>query len=122
MSFPMINFKATNADVTDQLKSVAESKLAGLDKFVGDAPAICDVEFERITNHHQQGNIHRVEVNLEVNGKLYRAEATDETFEKAIDGVRSDLWHELQSSRGKRDALIKRGARKMKEMMRWSWS
>ncbi len=116
----MINFKATNTEVSDNLKDLAESKLANLTKFIGDAPAICDVEFERITNHHN-GNIHRVEVNLEINGKLYRSEATNESFEKAIDEVRSDLYNELQSRQGKRETLVLRGARKVKQMMQFGW-
>lgn len=121
MSFPMINFKVTNTEVSDQLKDIAENKLQTLEKFVGDAPAVCDLEFERITNHHQNGNIHRVEVNLELNGKLHRAEATDESFEKAIDEVRAELENKLRSHQGKRETMILRGARRMKEMMRFGW-
>ncbi len=119
MSFPMINFKVTNAEVSDQLKTVAEHKLTSLEKYIGSSPAICDVEFEKVTNHHQQGNVFRVEVNLEVAGKLFRAEATSESFEKAIDEVRADLENEMQSVQGKRDTLWKKGARRVKEMMRF---
>ncbi len=119
MSFPMINFKVTNAEVSDQLKTVAEHKLTSLEKYIGASPAICDVEFEKVTNHHQQGNVFRVEVNLEVTGKLFRAEATSESFEKAIDDVRADLENEMQSVQGKRDTLWKKGARRVKEMMRF---
>ncbi len=119
MSFPMINFKVTNAEVSDQLKTVAEHKLESLEKYIGSSPAICDVEFEKVTNHHQQGNVFRVEVNLEVTGKLFRAEATSESFEKAIDEVRADLENEMQSVQGKRDTLWKKGARRVKEMMRF---
>lgn len=118
MSLPIINFKVTNASVEDSLKDICENKLKTLEKFIGDAPTVCDVEFERVTNHHQQGNINRVEVNLEINGKLYRAEATSESFEKAIDEVRSDLEHELHSVHGKKETMLLRGARKIKEMMR----
>ncbi len=117
----MINFKATNTEVGDHLKDITENKLSNLTKFIGDAPAICDVEFERITNHHQNGNIHRVEVNLEINGKLYRSEATSETFEKAIDEVRDDLYNELQSRQGKRETMVLRGARRVKQMMQFGW-
>lgn len=117
----MINFKATNTEVNDHLKDIAESKFATLEKLIGAAPAVCDLEFERVTNHHQQGNIHRVEINLEINGKLYRSEATAESFEKALDEVREGLYHELQSRQGKRDALLLRGARRMKDMMRFGW-
>jgi len=115
----MINFKITNTEISDQLKDIAENKLSTLEKFIGDAPAICDLEFERITNHHQSGEIHRAEVNLEINGKLYRAEATADSFEKAIDDVRAELYNELQSQQGKKETLMKRGARKVKEMMRF---
>ena len=118
----MINFKATNTSVSDHLKDIAENKLSSLDKFIGEAPVVCDVEFERVTNHHQQGLIHRVEVNIEINGQLYRAEATDESFEKAIDIAKDQLYQELQSRQGKRETMLLRGARKMKEMMRFGWS
>lgn len=119
MSFPTINFKLTQTEITDNLKSVTENKLRGLEKFIGAAPAICDVEFERITNHHQGGNIHRVEVNLEVNGKLFRAEATSESFEKAVDEVRADLDAEMRSARGKEETMFKKGGRRLKEWIRW---
>ena len=119
MSFPMINFKVTNAEVSDELKSVAESKLATLDKYIKDAPAICEVEFEKVTNHRQQGYIYRVEINLEVDGQFFRAEATAENFEKAIDDAREDLQQEMHTARGKRITKLMRGARKIKEMMRF---
>lgn len=119
MSFPMINFKSTNTEISDDLKYVAENKLATLDKFIGEAPAICDVEFERVTNHHQQGEIFRVEVNLQIEGNLHRAEATAESFEKALDQTRDDLQHELHAKQGKQETLFIKGARQIKEMMRW---
>jgi ribosomal subunit interface protein len=121
MSLPMINFKATNTEISDHLKDITENKLASLDKFIGDAPVICDVEFKKITNHHQNGNIHGVEINLEINGKLYRAEATAESFEKAIDEAKGDLHHELHSRQGKQETMVLRGARRVKEMMRFGW-
>lgn len=119
MSFPTISFKGTNTEVSDQLKTLTEHKLSTLDKFTKDHPGSCEVEFEKITNHHQQGNIHRIEINLLLNGKLHRAEATSESFEKAIDEAKADLQHELQSTQGKRQSLFKRGARRVKEMVRF---
>jgi len=115
----MIKFKTTNTTVSDELKDIAEAKLITLEKFIKDTPAICDLEFEKVTNHHQNGNIHRVEVNLEINGKLHRAEATADSFEKAIDEVRSDLQNELQSRQGKQETMVMRGARRIKDMMRF---
>ena len=119
MAFPSINFKSTQTEISDNLKQITENKLRGLEKFVGEAPCICDVEFERITNHHQQGDIHRVEVNLELNGKFYRAEATNESFEKSVDEVSSELEEMLRRVRGKEETLLKRGGRKFKNLLRW---
>lgn len=115
----MIKFKITNAEITEQLKEITVNKLTTLDKFIGDAPTICEVEFEKITNHHQHGLIHRVEINLQIDGKLFRSEATSDSFEKAIDEARGDITHKLNSSRGKRNTLWMSGARKIKKMMRW---
>lgn len=119
MSFPIINFKFTNTETDEKLQDLASNKFNGLQKFVGEAPAICEVEFEKITNHRQQGKIHRAEINLEINGKLYRAEATDETFERAIDEVKSELEESLRRARGKEDTMLKKGGRRLKQILNW---
>lgn len=118
MSFPTITFKQTNVTVDEQLVSLLEQKLVTLEKFIGEAPSLCEAEFEKVT-HHQNGDVHRVEVNLQVNGKLYRAEATEDSFEKAIDEVRSELDKELGRARDKEDTLLKKGGRKIKELLRF---
>jgi ribosomal subunit interface protein len=119
MSFPIINFKFTNTDTDQKLQDIASNKFSTLEKFIGEAPTICEVEFEKITNHRQQGNIHRAEINLEVNGKLYRAEATAETFERAIDEVRSEIDESLRRARGKEDTMLKKGGRRLKQILNW---
>jgi len=117
----MINFKATNAEISDDLKDVVEMKFSSLEKFIGEVPAICDVEFEKMTAQ-QTGSVFRMEANLEVDGKLYRAEATMDSFEKAIDEVRSELDKELRRSNSKKETMLKRGGRKIKEMLRFGSS
>lgn len=119
MAFPIINFKFTNTETDEKLQDLASNKFAALQKFIGEAPAICEVEFEKVTNHHQQGNIHRVEINLEVNGKLHRSEATTETFERSIDEVKAEIEEGLRRARGKEDTMLKKGGRKLKGLLRW---
>lgn len=118
MSFPSVSFKKTNVEVESWLVNLAEQKLQTLEKFVGEAPSFCEIEFERVTNQ-QSGDIHRIEVNLEVNGKLYRAEATTDSFEKSIDQVRDELDKELRRARKKEDTLLRRGGRKLKNLLRF---
>lgn len=118
MTFPTITFKQTNVTIDSHIPDLVEQKLLVLEKFIGEAPSLCEVEFERVT-HHQTGDVCRVEVNLEVNGKLYRAEATADSYEKAVDEVRDELDKELRRSRDKEDTLLRRGGRKLKEMLRF---
>jgi len=117
MGFPIINYKATNTDLDERLQTLLEQKLTSLDKYIGEETDIkCDVEFEKMSTGHS-GQIYRVEVNLWLAGKLYRAEDTLESFEKAIDEVRSELDKELRRANKKKETLIKRGGRAIKEMM-----
>jgi ribosomal subunit interface protein len=120
MAFPTIQYKGTNVSLDPQWKSLVEQKFQSLAKYIGShTDATCDVEFEKETGeHHNSGNIHRVEANLFVGGTLYRAEASLESFEKAIDQVRSELDRELARARQKRETLFKKGGRKIKEMLR----
>lgn len=119
MAFPMINFKTNNAaDFHDGLKDLVGNKLETLEKFVREVPTLCEVEFEKVTTQ-QSGDVYRVEVNLEVNGQLFRAEATRDSYEKAVDEVRDELDKELRRASDKKDTLLKRGGRKLKEMLRF---
>lgn len=119
MTFPTIQFKATNTETDEALQTLLEQKFNSLDKFVGDETDVkCEVEFEKVAPS-QSGHVHRVEANLWLHGKMYRAEATEESFEMAIDEVRNELDKELRRANDKRDSLIKRGGRKIKEMLRF---
>lgn len=119
MAFPVITFKHLNTDEGRPLESLVEHKLATLEKYLGKrGDARCEVEFQKVAPKHS-GMVYRLEVNLRVGGTLYRAEATCDTFEKAIDEVRSELDHELRKAHDKRENLVRRGGRKLKEMLRW---
>lgn len=119
MAFPTIQYKATNIDLDDRLTTLVDQKFASLEKFVGDeTDARCEVEFEKETAH-QSGNHFRVEANLTIKGKLYRAEACEDSFEKSIDEVRDELDMELRHDGGKRETLQKKGGRAIKDMLRF---
>ena len=120
MAFPIINFKGTNLDLTDDLKALIEQKITPIEKFLpkDETDIKCDVEIEKI-NDQQSGNIFRAEINLFVAGVKYRAEKTEDQIEKAIDRMRDEIKKEVRRSRGKHDSLIKRGGRKIKDMLRF---
>jgi ribosomal subunit interface protein len=120
MTFPIIQYKATNVELDPLWQTLVDQKFQSLGRYIeGETDAKCDVEFEKETgDHHNSGKIHRVEANLFAGGRLYRAESSEESFEKAIDEVRTELDRELAKASEKRETLIKRGGRKIKEMLR----
>ncbi len=119
MNFPRINTKATNFTITSQLETLLEQKFAPLGKLLDErVESHCEIELEKVAEH-QSGKIYRAEVNLTTGGKLFRAEATEEQIEQAIDTARNELKHELQHAHGKRQSLLRRGHQMIKNMMRF---
>ena len=120
MSFPMIQFKATNTELIGELQDILEQKLHSLTKYIAEdqTDLTCQAEFEKVTAQ-TSGKIYRIEVNLYIDGTLYRAESTETTFEEAIDEVRNELDKELRRASGKRETMFKKGGRKLKEMLRF---
>jgi ribosomal subunit interface protein len=119
MTLLTIQFKATQVEVDDTVKNYIEEKFQAFDKFIQDETDVkCQVEFSRV-NPQQTGDIYRVEGNVWLAGKLYRAEATAISFEVAGDMVRQEIEKEMRRAHKKRNSLFKRGGRRIKEMMRW---
>lgn len=119
MSFPIIQYKATSTNLDEALQTLMDQKLQSLEKYIGDeTDVICEVEFEKVAPQ-KSGAVFRVETNLWLSGKLYRAEATEDSFEIAIDEVRSELDKELRRAIGKKESLLKRGGRQIKNMLQF---
>lgn len=119
MTFPNINYKATNTELDTELQTLLEQKFTGLEKYLGTETDIkCDVEFDKVAPK-QNGEVFRVEANLWLAGTLYRAEATEVNFETAIDEVQAELDKELRRAADKQSTLMKRGGRRLKEMLRF---
>jgi ribosomal subunit interface protein len=115
MAFPIINYKYNDLEEAHALTDMVDKKLGLLEKYLdGDEAMTCDVEFEKVAPS-QNGKIYRLEVNFMIDGTLYRAEATEESFEHAIDEVRDELDKELRRAKGKQEDLRKQMGRAAKE-------
>jgi len=93
--------KGTGIELTDAIKDAVETELALLDPMVerwGDA-ASADVEVGKTTQHHHKGEIFRAEVNLQIPGKLLRAEDENEDLYVAIKNVGDTLRRELNKEK-----------------------
>lgn len=93
--------KGTNMELTEAIKSAVAAELATLDSRLerwGTA-VFADVEVGRTTKHHQKGDVFRAEVNLQIPGKLLRAEEEDEDLYVALKNAVGTLERELKKEK-----------------------
>lgn len=113
-----ISIKSTNIELTTALKDYVEKRIGTIGKYSGDV-GDAQVEIGKTTAHHKNGDVFRAELNMtNALGKQFRAVSEKQDLYEAIDDVRSEIVREISSAKGKKDALWKRGARKIKNMMR----
>jgi ribosome-associated translation inhibitor RaiA len=116
-----ISIKALHQELSANARDLAESKFAALERYVGEKgdAALLECEIEESVAAVRAGARYRVEGNLSVNGKMYRAEAMGDTLEGAVDQVRDDLAGELRRAHGKERGLLRRGGRMVKGWLRF---
>ncbi len=114
-----ITFKHTGTDTDASIRPLIIQKLAALEKYTGGETDVrTEVEFDRVAAH-KSGMICRVEVNIFVGGKIYRSAAEQATYEAAFEVVKDELDQEMRRAHEKKNSLIRRGGRKIKEMIRF---
>jgi len=92
-------------------------KIEILEKYF-EEPTLIEVEFRKEAPKNS-GEVFVVEINCSVKGELYRAVAKSIAFEKSIDQARNELDKELRRAKKKKSSLFRKGARRIKDMMRW---
>ena len=113
-----VSIKSTNITLTPALKDYTEKRLGAITKYTGGSAAIT-AEIGKTTEHHKSGDIFRAEVNVVTPlGKQYRAESEKADLYEAIDDVRTEIIRELSSAKDKNSTLFKRGAQKIKNLLK----
>lgn len=91
MNSPNIIIKATNLELTDDVREYAEKKFDKLSRYYDNILEV-RVELERMfPNHHNKGKIYRVEANVNVPHKTLRVEKATDDLIKSIDKVKDHL-------------------------------
>lgn len=120
-----ITIKATNIELTDAIRQYTESKVSSLSGKIkgGDSSAEARVEVGKTTNHHQKGDIFRAEIDILISGgaRRLRAVAERDDLYVAIDEAREEMERELVQFKDKRQAIFKRGARTLKNLLKRFW-
>ena len=113
----IVNFNYNNHEEAQELTDITEQKLDSLNKFISpDQAVLCDAEFDKVAAN-QKGAIFHFSVNLQIDGVLFRAEATEESFEAAVDEVRAELDKKLRRTKSKKDSLGKKAGRALKQLI-----
>jgi len=117
-----INIKTTNTELTDALRAYVNEKINALGRHLDKEPANIDIELEYMTVH-RSGPVFRCEIMFDLPGgdKMIRAESVEVDMYAAIDTCLPKIKDQLEVARHKRDTLVKRGGRKLKQMMQKMW-
>ncbi len=114
-----ITFKSTSYDFTEEVRALIERKMEHVRRFVqDDVEAHLELEVEGLPGGQTDGARYRVEANLRVEGKFYRATMRSDSLEGAIEKVRHELEQELRKSQGRAHRMLKKGGARIKRMLR----
>ncbi len=115
-----INIKYTNLDSTPAIEKYVIDKINSLEKFIHrlDEKTIAQaqVEIARSTKHHKKGNVYHIECNLELPGKLLRAESENWDVRLGVDEVRNELQREIKKYSEKFRPQDSRGQEKLRKL------
>ncbi|MEA2065118.1 MAG: ribosome-associated translation inhibitor RaiA [Patescibacteria group bacterium] len=85
-----IIIKATNIELTSNIKEYVEEKINSLDKYFNNIIE-ARIEIGINSQRHQKGEIFFAEANIKIPGKLLRVVKTEKKLFKAIDKVKDHL-------------------------------
>lgn len=112
-----INTRAVNIEITPALNDYAEKRFSSIGKFT--PISSIEIDLEKSTNHHRSGEIFVATVRVvTVLGKVYITSAEKTDLYEAIDIARDDVVRALNEGKKKKDSVFKRGAKKIKNMIK----
>lgn len=115
-----INIKATNIDLTNEIKDYVNEKVESLYKFLPrSADGVFFVEIGKESNHHQNGpDVFMAEIRFKLEGKDFYIKDTSGELYTAIDLIRDESIREIKERKEKSQTLFVRGARKIKKRIK----
>lgn len=115
-----ITFKGTNYEITPDIRALCEEKIEAATRMLGKdrEGALVEAELELVEQRKNNNAVYRAEVNVSVNGKLYRAESTRRSMQNALSDVKKELAKTIRRDRDKNQSVVKRGGNAMKSLLR----
>lgn len=115
-----IQFKSTKYEPTPEVIEQATKKIQALERFIGgkETTARALVELERAVGGKRQGDVWRAELNIDHEGKRFRAESTKAKLDHAVTTVVRDLARELGRARKQNHDMFRKGGSAVKDFLR----
>lgn len=108
--------------MTPAISDYLDKKLGMLGKYVdlNDPSVRIHVILGKMSSHHKTGDVFKVEVDLHMKGTHLHAESEKADLYAAIDDVKDELAGEIKKNKERRTSRVRRGAEKIKKMLRAS--
>ncbi len=114
-----IQTTANNIELTPEINSYLEKRLGSVEKLLKNSmSALADVKLGRDTNHHKNGEVYAVEINLVSDGQTFFAKTEQESLFAGIDIAKDELVSVLKNRKEKKDTVWKKGKQSIKKMLR----
>ncbi len=110
-----IKTTGNHIEITKSIDDYVTKRLSTLSKFV-DENTVCLVEISKTTEHRNKGDIYKAEAVIKSKDIFVVSEKSD--IYQAVDDMREELEKILSSQKGKKETLFKRGAQKIKNILK----
>lgn len=118
----VINIKGTRLEIDTKIKLYLNKRLNALKKFVHAKKTdkvIFDVELARRNQKQNKGaDLYKAEINVSIHGNRLRAVSHQADIFTAIDDAKEEIEKELIVNKEKTIEKIRKGARKVKKIIR----
>ena len=115
-----LTIKTTNMSLTPAIADYLEKKLKmirGVDLEAGNVHL--HAELGKTSQHHKSGDYFKAEIKASIGGhNIFAVSETDDLY-AAIDLAKDTLAHEIHKTFEKRNSMFRRGARRIKNMLRF---
>lgn len=121
MSNMNISLTGRNVKITEAIEDYAIKKVSSLEKHISadeEAGIFAQVELGKEVRDQMSGEIYVASIDLDIAGEVHHVEVEQSDLYAAIDEMRHEMSRVVRNSQNKKRDLFRRGALKIKEMLR----
>ncbi len=112
-------YTGTGVEITEAITTYVEKRLTSFFQKYAISENQIHIEIGKSTNHHRSGEIFFAEARFTVDGRQIFARSEKEDVYQAIDHLDQEIYSQLEMAKGKKFALFKKGAQKIKEILKF---